>query len=669
MPEYDKTAARAEILRNDLNRYIYKYYVENESEVTDYEYDGLIRELVAIEEKYPELLTPDSPTVRVGGEAESSFGKVAHEVRMESLQDVFGVEELLDFDRRVRETDADVLYVTEPKVDGLSVSLEYENGLFIRGSTRGDGDTGEDITENLKTIKSVPLKLNEPVPFIEVRGEVFMPRAAFEKLAGQQEQSGEKTFKNPRNAASGSLRQKNAKITAGRGLDICCFNIQRVTGAEFDSHKESLDYMKKLGFKTVPTYNCFSTIEEVIEEIEKIAANRGQYPFDIDGAVVKVDSFDERRRLGSTSKFPKWAAAFKYPPEEKETVLLSIEINVGRTGVLTPTGIFEPVLISGSTVSRAALHNEDFIREKDIRIGDTVKIRKAGEIIPEVMEVISHADGSESYVYPSDCPSCGSVCVREEGESAVRCINPDCPAQLLRNLIHFCSRDAMDIEGLGDAVLETLLNKGLINDAASIYSLDCAAIEDIDGFGKKSAGNLKNSIEKSKGNGLNRLIYALGIRHIGAKAAKLLVRKFKNIDELIKADEDEILTIDGFGAVMAKSAVSYFRQPQTLELLEKLKAAGVNTAAEEQEGDENSNLFEGMTFVLTGTLPTYSRDEASAIIEGLGGKTSSSVSKKTTYVLAGEDAGGKLKKARDMGVEIINEDEFSIMANNQKSAL
>ena len=620
----------------------------------------LQRELKAIEEKYPDLVSPDSPTVRVGGSAENLFAKVAHRVRMESLQDAFGFGEIEEFDRRVRETERDVHYVVEPKIDGLSVSLEYTDGVLTRGSTRGDGDVGEDVTANLRTVRSIPLKIKTPLPFLEVRGEVYMPKSVFASLVARQELDGEKPFKNPRNAAAGSLRQKDSKVTAGRGLDIFVFNVQQIEGKELTSHKQSLDFLREQGFHTIPFYTRFDNITDVIGELKRIGEIRSGLEYDIDGAVIKVDDFVQRRRLGSTSKFPKWAVAFKYPPEEKTTKLIDIEIGVGRTGVLTPTAVFEPVLLAGSTVSRATLHNQDFIAEKDIRIGDEVAIRKAGDIIPEVVRVVSHAKDSEPYVLPSICPSCSAPVIREEGEAAVRCVNPECPAQLLRNVIHFCSRDAMDIEGLGDALVEKFISEGLISNVADIYDITAGEITALEGHQEKSANNLIEAIERSKQNDLSRLLFALGIRHIGQKAAKLLSEHFGDIDSIAAASEDEISAIDGFGGIMAKSAVEFFSLSQTSDLIARLKAAGVNMKSLKEKSDDQR--FKGLTFVLTGTLPTLSRKEATDIIEGLGGKASSSVSKKTSYVVAGEEAGSKLQKANDLGIPVITQDDLMKMA-------
>ncbi len=655
---YEDTVKRAEKLRKDLNYYSYRYYVDNENDIDDYEYDMMMRELKAIEEEYPELITPDSPTRRVGGEATNMFESVAHTVKMESLQDAFSFDEIRDFDRRVKDAVTNATYVVEPKIDGLSVSLEYRDGVFVRGSTRGDGSVGEDITANLRTVRAIPLRLKTDLPFIEVRGEVYMPHSIFHKLVEEQELNEEKPFKNPRNAAAGSLRQKNPKITAKRKLDIFVFNVQQIDGHSLSNHKQSLDYLKELGFKTIPFYTEFKNIDGAIDELKRIADIRYTLPFDIDGAVIKVNDFEKRRILGSTAKFPKWAIAFKYPPEEKETKLLSIEVNVGRTGVLTPTAVFSPVLIAGSTVSRATLHNEDFIKEKGICIGDTIIIRKAGDVIPEVVSVKEHIPDAVPYRMPEICPSCGAKAVREDGEAAIRCNNPDCPAQLLRMLIHFCSRDAMDIEGLGDALLNKLVEQNMIKTAADIYSLDFGKIAEMDKMGKKSAENLKKAIEKSKENDLSKLVFALGIRHVGAKAAKLLSDNFRDIDSIMNSSAEDISKIDGFGLVMAQSVVDFMSMPQSQKLIADLKAADVNMKAEDTHID---NRFSGKTFVLTGTLTKYTRSEASRIIENYGGKASSSVSKKTDYVLAGEAAGSKLAKATKLGVKIINEDEFDEM--------
>lgn len=646
-------------LRKTLQYHSNRYYNDDAPEIEDYEYDMMMRDLKALEEKYPQYDSVDSPTKRVGGKADNTFESVVHTVRMESLQDAFSKEELFDFEKRVNDAGFKPKYCVEPKIDGLSVSLEYENGLFVRGSTRGDGDVGEDVSGNLRVIHNIPLKLNESVPYIEVRGEVYMPKKSFERVVDRQLLNGETSFKNPRNAAAGSLRQKDSKVTASRGLDIFVFNIQQIDGVTLNSHKESLDYLKTLGFNTVPDYTLVDNIGDAIKQIDKIGEMRGDLEFDIDGAVIKVDDFAIRSELGSTAKFPKWAVAFKYPPEEKQTKLIDIEIAVGRTGVLTPTAVLEPVHLAGTTVSRATLHNQDFINEKGIAIGDIVTVRKAGDIIPEV-RCVNEKGGNDVFVYPEICPSCGSKVIREDGEAAIRCINSDCPAQLLRNLIHFCSRDAMDIEGLGPAILETFADNKLIEKTEDIYSLtyNKIASENLEGFKEKSINNIIASIEKSKENDLARLIFALGIRHIGAKAGKLLSDHFKNIDAIMTASVDDILEIDGFGLVMAESVADYFGNEKTKELIESLKSSGVNMNSLSVVEDER---FRGMTFVLTGTLPTLKRSEASAIIESFGGKTSSSVSKKTTYVLAGEEAGSKLDKANALGIQIINENEFMEM--------
>lgn len=654
MTEIEK---KIEELRKTLRYHSDRYYNDDAPEIEDYEYDMMMRELKELEEKYPEYDAPDSPTKKVGGVADNSFESVAHSVRMESLQDAFSKDELREFSNRVEDTVSDVNYVVEPKIDGLSVSLEYRDGVFLRGSTRGNGDVGEDVSGNLRVIHNIPLKLNKSIPYIEVRGEVYMPKKSFERVVDRQIINGEKPFKNPRNAAAGSLRQKDSSVAASRGLDIFVFNIQQIEGVELNSHKESLDFIKELGFNTIPTYKKVDNIEDAIAEIDRIGEARGSLEYDIDGAVIKVDDFSQRDILGSTAKYPKWAIAFKYPPEEKQTKLLDIEIAVGRTGVLTPTAILESVHLAGTTVSRATLHNQDFINEKGIAIGDVVTVRKAGDIIPEVLCVNEHNSNSV-FKFPDVCPSCGEKVYRDEDEAAIRCINPECPAQLLRNLIHFCSRDAMDIEGLGPAIIETFVNEGMIAKTYDIYNLDFNKILSLEGFKETSANNIINSVNNSKNNDLSKLIFALGIRHIGAKAGKLLADYFKDIDLVMNASVDDILQIDGFGKIMAESVVEFFSSDSTKELIEKLKEAGVNMKSTNVVEDTR---FSGMTFVLTGTLPTLKRAEASKIIESFGGKTSSSVSKKTTYVLAGEEAGSKLDKANKLGVQVISEEEFKEM--------
>lgn len=654
MTEIEK---KIEELRKTLRYHSDRYYNDDAPEIEDYEYDMMMRELKKLEEKYPEYDAPDSPTKKVGGVADNSFESVAHSVRMESLQDAFSKDELREFSNRVEDTVSDVNYVVEPKIDGLSVSLEYRDGVFLRGSTRGNGDVGEDVSGNLRVIHNIPLKLNKSIPYIEVRGEVYMPKKSFERVVDRQIINGEKPFKNPRNAAAGSLRQKDSSVAASRGLDIFVFNIQQIEGVELSSHKESLDFIKELGFNTIPTYKKVDNIEDAIAEIDRIGEARGSLEYDIDGAVIKVDDFSQRDILGSTAKYPKWAIAFKYPPEEKQTKLLDIEIAVGRTGVLTPTAILESVHLAGTTVSRATLHNQDFINEKGIAIGDVVTVRKAGDIIPEVLCVNEHNSNSV-FKFPDVCPSCGEKVYRDEDEAAIRCINPECPAQLLRNLIHFCSRDAMDIEGLGPAIIETFVNEGMIAKTYDIYNLDFNKILSLEGFKETSANNIINSVNNSKNNDLSKLIFALGIRHIGAKAGKLLADYFKDIDLVMNASVDDILQIDGFGKIMAESVVEFFSSDSTKELIAKLKEAGVNMKSTNVVEDTR---FSGMTFVLTGTLPTLKRAEASKIIESFGGKTSSSVSKKTTYVLAGEEAGSKLDKANKLGVQVISEEEFKEM--------
>lgn len=632
-----------------------KYYIEDAPEIEDFEYDAMLRELENLEAEYPEFLKEDSPTQNVGGAALRLFTPVTHSVKMESLQDVFNFEELRSFGEKI-DTNRTAFSV-EPKIDGLSVSLEYRDGLFFRGSTRGDGITGEDVTANLMQIKSIPKAIRFEGE-LEVRGEVYMPRESFIKLRERQELLGEAPAKNPRNAAAGSLRQKNPKITAERELDIFIFNIQRIVGKEFSSHIETLDFLRELGFNTLPSYKkCFS-IDEVILEIERIGNSRGNLSYDIDGAVIKSDNLAYREELGSTSKYPKWAVAFKYPPEEKETVLKEIEINVGRTGALTPTAVFEPIMLAGTSVSRATLHNEDFIASKEIGIGDTIIVRKAGDIIPEVLSVSKHAENSQVFKMPDFCPSCNSPVFREEGEAVIRCTNADCPAQLLRHLIHFTSRDAMDIEGLGPAVLEQLVDADLVHNIVDLYCLDYEKVASLERTGEKTVQNLKNAIEASKENDLSKLLFAFGIRHIGAKAAALMAENFLSIDAILSASKEDFEEIDGFGSILASSAAEFFSLEETKDMIERLKGLGLNMNSLKEIKDTR---FAGKTFVLTGTLPSMTRSEASAIIESFGGKTSSSVSKKTDYVLAGEEAGSKLEKAQKLGVQIISEEELKEM--------
>ena len=662
--DIEKARQKAENLREQIIYHNDRYYNQDSPEISDYEYDMLLKELEEIETAFPELITPDSPTQKVGGQAGAKFSPVEHVVPMESLHDSFSHDEVRDFAKRVSENVGNALYVVEPKIDGLSVSAEYQNGVFVRGSTRGDGKIGEDITENLKTIKSLPMKLNKAVPYLEVRGEVYMSTDVFENLVARQEENDEKPFKNPRNAAAGSLRQKNAQITKERQLDIFVFNIQQIKGETLTSHIQSLEYLKELGFTTLPFYYECDGVEEVIEKIEEIGNKRGELAFGIDGAVIKVDDFNQRDILGSTSKFPKWAEAYKYPPEEKETELLDIEINVGRTGVLTPTAIFAPITLAGTTVSRAVLHNEDFIKQKDIRIGDTVILRKAGEIIPEVVAVARHKENSLPFEMPKICPSCSSPVAYENGEAALRCTNTDCPAQLMRHMIHFVSRDAMDIDGLGERVLRALVDNSLISSPLDLYRLSKENIMTLEKKKDKSAENLINAIEKSKSNDLYRIVFALGIRHIGQKAAKILADKFRTLDNIANANIEDISSIDGFGDIMAESVYKYFQLEESKKLVEEIKSLGINTEnLSEPKSIDESNPFFNKTFVITGTLPNYKRTEAAAIIESMGGKVSSSVSKKTDYVLAGEDAGSKLTKAQSLGIKIIDENEFESMRN------
>lgn len=651
-----KTAQeRIEYLTETLKYHNRLYYFEDSPEIEDFEYDAMLRELEDLEADFPQFAASDSPTKMVGGTANRMFEEVAHSVKMESLQDVFSFDELCAFCQKI--DNENIYYSVEPKIDGLSVSLEYKDGLFFRGSTRGDGVTGEDVTANLMQIKSIPKKIDFKGE-LEVRGEVYMPRESFLKLLKRQELMGEKPAKNPRNAAAGSLRQKNPKITAERELAIFIFNIQRIVGKEFSSHIETLDFLKELGFSTLPFYTKCYTVDEIVAEIERIGNNRGDLSFDIDGAVVKVDSLSYRDELGSTSKFPKWAVAFKYPPEEKETVLKEIEINVGRTGALTPTAVFDTITLAGTSVSRATLHNDDFITSKQIGIGDTIVVRKAGDIIPEVLAVSKHCEGSEIFKMPSVCPSCGSSVSRHEDEAVIRCTNADCPAQLLRHLIHFTSRDAMDIEGLGPAVLEQLYEADLIQNIDDIYILDFDKVLELERTGQKKVENLKNAIEESKKQDLSRLIYAFGIRHIGAKAAALISENFKDMDSVLEANVDNFEAIDGFGHILALSAAEFFALDETKAMIDRLKSYGLNMKSLKVVEDAR---FAGKTFVLTGALPTMTRAEASAIIEKFGGKTSSSVSKKTDFVLAGEEAGSKLEKAKSLGVTVIDEDEFNRM--------
>ena len=655
MTDKEQSAKRAQELRDKLNYYSRKYYVDDDPEIEDYEYDMLQRELKAIEDKYPDLVTPDSPTVRVGGSAENLFSKVEHRVRMESLQDAFSFAEIEEFDRRVRETERDVRYVVEPKIDGLSVSLEYENGIFKRGSTRGDGVIGEDVSANLCTVGSIPLRLKRELDEIEVRGEVYMPREVFMKLVEQQENNEEKPFKNPRNAAAGSLRQKDPKITAKRHLDIFVFNIQRIIGKVLTGHKQSLDYIKELGFKTIPFYTPCTNIEDAIKEVERIGEIRGTLPFDIDGAVIKVDSFEHREALGSTSKFPKWAIAFKYPAPQATTTVKNIIFSVGRSGVITPVAELEPVPCAGVIISNTTLHNFDEIKRLGVRIGDRVIIERAGEVIPKMVKVVEQL-GTQEVLPPAKCPSCGEPVYKEPDEVGYYCINPACPAQLRARLLHFASRGAMDIEGLGDVVMDKLLESHYVNDFADIYGLTFLHLLNLENFKDKKAQNLLDSIEASKQKPLSRLLFALGIAFVGAKTAEILADKFRTLDALKNASLVELQAVPDVGETVSQSIYDFFHSQSALAQIEKLRAAGLNFTQPKKE--LSGNVLEGKTLVFTGELKTMSRTEAERLAKEYGGKASGSVSKKTSYVVAGEAAGKKLKKAQELGIPVLTEEEF-----------
>ena len=655
--DFEAAKQRAEELCKLLEYHSHRYYVLDNPEIGDYEYDRMYEEFCKLEEEFPQLVSENSPTARVGGTAVNTFAPVEHIVRMGSLQDVFDLDGLRAFDKRIREVILNPCYVVEPKIDGLSVSLEYRNGEFFCGSTRGDGDTGEDVSANLRTVRSIPLKLNAKLPLLEVRGETYMPRQSFERVVELQENRDEQPFKNPRNAAAGSLRQKNAKITAERGLDIFVFNVQQIEGQELTGHIQSLDFLKEQGFKVSPSYNFFADIEDVITEIENIGMARGTLPFDIDGAVIKLDDFSQRELMGATSKFPRWAVAYKYPPEEKSTTLLDIIVKVGRTGAITPTAVFEPITLAGTTVSRAVLHNQDFIEQKQIAIGDTIVVRKAGDIIPEVVSVLEHC-GGEVYKIPEICPSCGAVVQREEDEAALRCTNLECPAQLLRNLIHYASRDAMDIEGLGPANVESLVNSGFVKSAADLYDIDAQSLLTLDRMAERSAANLIAAVEKSKQRELECLLFALGIRGVGQRAAQLLAQRFENMERVMAATAEEIAAIEGFGEILAQSVIAFFASEGNRHLISRLKAAGLNMVCNSKP---EAATLEGKVFVITGTLPTLQRAQAKKMIENAGGKVAASVSKKTDYVVAGEEAGSKLTKAQELGLEIIDENALLTM--------
>ena len=643
-------------LRRELERAGYEYYVLDKPTMSDYDYDHKLRRLEELEQAHPETVTPDSPTQRVGGQALSTFEPVQHRVPLESLQDVFDFDEVRAFDQRVQSTVTGAVYVVEPKVDGLSVALEYENGLFVRGATRGDGQVGEDVTANLRTVRSIPLRVDGAPEHLIVRGEVFMPKKVFHTLNDERERRGEALFANPRNAAAGSLRQQDPKIAAQRKLDILVFNVQWSDGVAFQTHEETLDYLAQKGFKVIPHKLC-TTMDQVTERITQIGEDRDRFSFDIDGAVVKVNDLSQRAVLGSTAKFPRWAAAYKYPPEVKPSRLTDIVVQVGRTGVLTPKAVLEPVRLAGTTVTSATLHNQDFISDKDIRIGDTVLVRKAGEIIPEVLSVVLDKRPADSrpYFLPKTCPVCGAPVERDEDGAHMRCTGAECPAQLLRNLTHFASRDAMDIDGLGVAVVENLVNAGLVKTPGDLYFLKEEDVAELDRMGKKSAQNLMAAIERSKSQDLARLIYAFGIRQVGQKAGKILAARFKTMDALEQATLEELTAVNDVGEITARSILTWLESPQSRHLIARLRQAGVNMTAAEQGSDQR---FAGMTFVLTGGLEQFTRDQAAAMIEDRGGKSAGSVSKKTTYVVAGEGAGSKLKKALDLGIPVLTEQEF-----------
>ncbi len=647
-------------LRRELEYHNKLYYVLDAPVISDYEYDMLMQRLKQLEAEHPELITPDSPTQRVGGQALSQFEPVRHQVPLESLTDVFSHEELFAFGERMDNLIAQAHdYVVEPKIDGLSMSLEYENGVFVRGATRGDGVTGENVTENLRTVRSLPLHIENAPERLIVRGEVYMSKSVFRELNAEREIRGEALLANPRNAAAGSMRQLDPKVAASRKLDIICFNLQYTSGEPYRTHAETLDAMREMGFPVVP-YTRYDRIRDCVEQIEWLGENRGELPYDMDGAVIKINSLAQREALGSTAKAPRWAVAYKYPPEKKESRVLDIVVQVGRTGVLTPKVVVEPIRLAGTTVSAATLHNQDNIDRLDLRIGDTVLLQKAGEIIPEVLSVnkAKRPEGSVPFVMPSVCPECGSPVVRDVDGAALRCTSPECPAQRLRNIAHFASREAMDIEGLGISVCESLINNGLVRTAADLYYLDAASVAGLDRMGEKSAANLIAAIDRSREAGLARLLCAFGIRQVGQKAAKVLASHFEDLDSLMAASAAELTQIPDIGDITAGFITEWFSLPQSKHQIERLREAGVSFRSKEEKKDTR---FAGLTFVLTGTLSQYTRDEASAIIESYGGKASGSVSKKTSYVIAGENAGSKLTKAEALGIRILSEDEFTEM--------
>lgn len=649
-----------EKLRTEIEYHNKLYYVDDAPVISDYDYDMLMVRLIKLEEEHPELITPTSPTQRVGGKALSQFEQVHHQVPLESLSDVFSFEELKEFGVRMDQSFGDHKeYCVEPKVDGLSMSLEYENGYFVRGATRGDGMTGEDVTENLRTVRSLPMHLIGAPEHLIVRGEVYMSRKVWNELNAEREIRGEQLLANPRNAAAGSIRQLDPKVAASRKLDIVCFNLQYSDGIQYLSHTETLDAMKVMGFPVIP-YKLCGSIEECCEHIESIGKNREDFAYDIDGAVIKINSLMQRQEIGSTAKFPRWAVAYKYPPEKKESKVVDIVVQVGRTGVLTPKAVIEPVRLAGTTVSNATLHNQDNIDRLDIRIGDTVLVQKAGEIIPEVLSVnkAKRPDNTVAYTMPDTCPECGAPVVRDPDGAAMRCTSPECPAQRLRNLAHFASREAMDIEGLGISVCQLLIDSELANSPADLYYMDAQSVAALERMGTKSAENLINAIEKSKSAGLSRLLCAFGIRQVGQKASKTLAAHFGTLDRLMEATEDELKNVQDIGEITAGFIVEWFSLPQSRHQIERLRAAGVGFECTEAVKDTR---FAGMTFVLTGELSGYKREQAASIIESFGGKASSSVSRKTSYVLAGENAGSKLKKANELGITVISEEQFNEM--------
>ena len=643
-----------------INYHNNRYYNEDSPEITDFEYDNLMKELIKLEEENPKLKRADSPSNRVGGKPLDKFNQVTHKIPMLSLSNAYSAQDLRDFDKRVRDSiNEEVEYVVEFKIDGLSVGLTYNNGIFEKGATRGNGIIGEDITQNLKTVKSIPLKVADNEEIV-VRGEVYISKENFEAINKVQEEEGLQLFANPRNLAAGTLRQLDSKLTAKRPLDIFIFNLEYIENTELKTHSESLEYLSKLGFKVSPNYKVFNDMDEIIKHIEHWTTNRSNLPFEIDGMVIKVNNLSQREKMGYTAKSPRWAIAYKFPAEQKKTKLIDIIVEVGRTGTITPTAILEPVRLAGTTVSRATLHNEDYINEKDIRIGDTVIVQKAGDIIPQVVEVVKDERTGDETIFklPDKCPVCSEPTVRLEGEAAVKCINISCPAQIRRGIIHFASRDAMNIEGLGESIVTLLLDNKIIKDIADLYYINKEDIINLERMGEKSVSNLINAIEKSKQNDLYRLINGLGIKYIGVKGAKVLAKNFKSLDEIINADVNELINLEEFGDIMANSVIQFFKEEKNISVIEKLEDAGVNTKSIVSEDESLANIFEGMKIVLTGTLPTLKRNDAKEMIEVRGGKATSSVSKSTTFVLAGEEAGSKLTKANELGIPVIDEAKF-----------